>query len=387
MLESILVYGFVAVVMIVCGVFAADREHRILGNKALNFNYSDKRLSFAYIEVILPLFIFAFIFGCRYNVGVDYPGYLEVYLYGGERTYEFLFAWVTEKMSSLGIHYAFYFALWAFLQVFLLFYAFRNQRFLFPYMAFFLIFGSYYMSMMNIIRQQLAACVFMVSLQYIDNKNIVKYVLSVFVASLFHVSAWLLLIVYPLFLRKSDWFPNIKWQFVLYAIAVYLSTQYDLVVKYVEIPFDYFVRLFGYDDYLKDILYNEKLNSINQFEKNTGYGIFISVFLTSTIVLYSKKLKGFYNSRFFNIVYSLWFVRILVEQITGDSIVLNRPFVYVYNFKLIILSCFLYYCFKTKTVMTQVLGAVFILFHIAMLLNIISYGEVNTSAFTFFWQH
>lgn len=372
--------------MISCGIIASRRE--AVYNRLLPSSVEmENKLSFFHHETIIPLIIFAIIFGCRHNVGVDYPAYLDSYLYTGNREdWEFLFLMVTETMSKLGIHYAFYFTLWAFIQVFLLFYTFRKQRFLFPYIAFFLIFGSYYLSMMNIIRQQLAACIFVYSIQYIDDKKFLKYFLSIFVASLFHKSAWLVLILYPLFQRKKDWFPNLKWQLFLYVIAVYLFTNYDLVVKAISKPFSFFTGVLGYETYLVEVLHNEKLNSAAQFGNNTGLGVYIVIFLSFVIILYSNQLKEYYDDSFFKIIYSLWFIRILADFSVGDSIILNRPFVYVYNFKIIMLAYFVNYCFKTKRKLPIVLATAFLFIHIVLFLNVISNGVVNTSMFRFFWQ-
>lgn len=380
MLQSVIVYTSLAVVMILCGIMAGNRELRC-ENSLTNY-----RLSFLHFETLFPLFIFAAIFGCRYNVGVDYPAYLEGYLYGHERDIEFLFSLVTKGMSGLGIHYALYFALWAFIEVFLLFYTFRNQRFLFPYIAFFLIFGSYYLSMMNIIRQQLAACIFLYSLQYIDNRNWLKYYLCVLFAFFFHKSALLLLIVYPLFSQKKDWFPTRKNQFLLYLIAVYLSMNYDLVVKLMSAPFSLFTSALGYENYLEGILYNEKLNSVAQFGNNTGLGIYIQIYLSFVIIWYSNRLKEYYNDSFFLILYSLWFIRILADFVVGESIILNRPFVYVYNLKIVMLAYFVVFCFRTKQKIPLLTASSVVLIHLLLFLNILSNGEINTSEFNFFWQ-
>lgn len=377
MLQSIIVYTSLSTFMILCGIVAANREQY----KGLTF-----KLSFFHLETLLPLFAFAVIFGCRYNVGVDYPAYLEGYLYGSDRELEVLFSLVTNGMSDLGIHYALYFFLWAFIEVFLLFYTFRKQRFLFPYIAFFLIFGSYYLSMMNIIRQQLAACIFLFSLQYIDGRKCIKYYLCVLLAFLFHKSALLLLIVYPLFSKKKDWFPTRKFQLFLYLIAVYLFANYDLVVKLVSAPFSLFTTVLGYENYIEGILYNEKLNSVAQFGNNTGLGIYIQVYLSSVIIWYSNRMKEYYNDSFFLIFYSLWFIRILADFVVGDSIILNRPFVYVYNLKIVMLAYFVVFCLRTKQKMPQLIALSFILIHIMLFLNVLSNGEINTSMFNFFWQ-
>ena len=381
MLQSIVVYFSLALFMIVCGCIAAKREKIFL-----KYHNASEEQSFCHYETIWPLLLFALIFGCRYNVGVDYPTYLNSYLHGGDREYEFLFQFITDILSINGVHYAIYFFLWAFIEVFLLFYSFRKQRFLFPYMAFILIFGFYFMSMMNVIRQQIAACIFLFSLQYIERKQALKYYVCVLLAMGFHKSAILLLPVYPLFRWRKDWFPSRFWQWAFYVVAILLSTQYDAVVRGIEGLFVSFVNVAGYGNYATGILYNETLNSANQFGNNTGFGFYISVFLSAPIIYLSNRLKDFYRGNIFRIIYSLWFVRILADFVVGDSIILNRPFVYVYDIKIVMLAYFLHYCFNSKRVLLLLLGSAFVLVHIAMLLNLLSNGDINTSKFFFFWQ-
>lgn len=383
MLQSCLVYILLAAVMFVCGVIASCRERKV----CLASGGVRRQLSFANPEIIVMIMSFAIIFGCRYNVGVDYSSYLDAYLWGSNREYEPLFAFVTKAMSESGIHYAIYFSLWAFLECFLLFYTFKEQRYLFPYIVFFLIFGSYYLSMMNIIRQQVAACVFLYSLHYVDNKNLFKYYVLLLIALLFHKSAIILIIVYPLFQIKKDWFYKYWVQFALLVVSIFLSTQYDVVVKSVTKAFEMFAGVAGYDNYVIGILYNEKLNSANQFGNNTGAGIYISIFIDTCIIAYSKRMKRYYGSSFFNILYTLWFIRIIADFIVGDSIILNRPFMYFYNVKMIILSYFMYYCVMSKRWLPQSLALIVVLLHIAMFVNMQSNGIINTSRFSFFWQN
>ena len=165
-----------------------------------------------------------------------------------------------------------------------------------------------------------------------------------------------------------------------------MSSQYDAVVRGIEGLFVSFANVAGYGNYATGILYNETLNSANQFGNNTGFGFYISVFLSAPIIYLSNRLKDFYRGNIFRIIYSLWFVRILADFVVGDSIILNRPFVYVYDIKIVMLAYFLHYCFNSKRVLLLLLGSAFVLVHIAMLLNLLSNGDINTSKFFFFWQ-
>lgn len=339
-------------------------------------------------EILVAIFAFTIVFGCRWNVGVDYPHYLYRYLTGiGSERHELLFGLISEWMRDNGFHFSVYFSLWAFIQIFLLYYSFRKYRYLFPYIAFYLIVGYTYMGMMNIIRQQLAACIFMMALQFVDEKKLIKYLLCVFVAFLFHKSALLLLIFYPIFLYKKDFFPSIKLQLLAYLLfMVFNVTVSQYFIQIIETPFGLFTELLGFDNYSYGILNRERLNSIAQFGNDSTLSLIYNAMATIPIIIYSTKLKKYYNSSYFNIIYSLWFVKIMAEFLTGDSIILNRPFVYLVNYKMIMFSFFTYYCFKNKNMYFHLLGLFFILWHIAKFLLMLSNGELNTSKFTFFWE-
>lgn len=399
MLESVLVYFVLTLIMVVCGIVASERgiiapQRGIIASEKLKIilvKHRRNQRSWSVMlqpEILIAIFAFTFVFGCRYNVGVDYPHYLYKYLTGfGIARHEFLFGLVTKWMSNNGLHFSLFFSLWAFIQISLLYYAFRKYRYLFPYIAFYLIVGYCYMSMMNIIRQQVATCIFMVALQYVDERKLLKYLACVFIAFLFHKSALLLLIIYPVFLYKKDYFTSVNLQLFFYFLFLVFSVSIgQYFIQIIEAPFSLFTKWLDYGNYSMNILNIERLNSIAQFGNDSTLSLIYNIMATVPVIYYSKNLKKYFNSSYFNIIYSLWYVKIMAEFLTGDSIILNRPFVYIGNYKMIMLSFFTYYCFKNKNMYFHLLGLFFILWHIAKFLLMLSNGELNTSKFTFFWE-
>ena len=272
------------------------------------------------------------------------------------------------------------------------------------------------MSMMNIIRQQLAALIFLCSIHYIAEKKPLHYYICIAIAFLFHKSAVLMVIMYPILRLKDDWFKNVFLQLGLLIVAIYLSFRQDYVLGYVEVPFMWFTGALGYDNYQLGILSNDALNDRSQFQTNTGFGIYLSLFKCIPIILLSKQMKQFYNSRFFNMLYSMWVIRILSDYAIGSSIVLNRPFVFFEDIKVAMIAFFTYYCLKSKApelferknmtrkrakkkrivlfkqrdikkrnLTLRLLGIAMIGVHVVIFIYILSNGEINTSAYTFFW--
>ena len=378
-----MVYFSLSAIMALCGVVAARREPAYV---PFSGDYADNK-RFLKPEIVIIIGAFTFIFGCRWGVGIDYFHYYYAYRFGTDRDFELLFKFLSDGMSSLGLHYAVFFSLWAFIQITLLLWAFRNYRFLLPYILIYLIIGNYFMSMMNIIRHQIAALVFLCSIQYINDKKPFHYLISIFIAFLFHKSSVLMIVMYPILRFKDDWFKSIPLQLALLSLAVFLYYRYDLVLRYAETPFIWFANNLGYDNYQLGILTNETLNDNSRFGLNTGFGVFVNLFKCVPVIILSTRLKLFFNSRYYNMLYSMWFVRVFMDFATSSSIVLNRPFIFFTNIKIFIIASLTYYCFKKRNMSLHLLGIALIAVHLIMFLFILRNGEINTSMYTFFWQN
>ena len=128
MLQSILVYTFLALVMFIFTKYSG----RCVGVVSSIFYW-------------LPIFIFSFIFGIRYGVGIDYLNYLEIYENWGVGSYsedrlEFGIAFVISFCHKLHLNPPCFFGLLAFLQIFFVYLAFRDRKIILAYSILALIF-------------------------------------------------------------------------------------------------------------------------------------------------------------------------------------------------------------------------------------------------------
>lgn len=389
MLESALVYGFLTIIMVVCGVIAShrelafDRRTPMLGHK----DY----LGFSYAEIWISILLFTLVFGCRYDVGRDQLEYLKWYNEGVPERKEFLWRYLTDFLSNLGVHYAVYFSLWAFLQVFFIFYSIKRYRFLFPYVAFYLIVGNYFLAMMNTIRFSLVACIFIFSVKYIEHRQFFKYCFCIIVSMLIHKTAVVLLIFYPLFAWKKDIWISIKSQIIILGISLFLMFNREVAFGIASRIFSFIIDKFDYGTgygYILNPKYGINLfNQSAEFGRNTGFGEYIILSLGLIVMYYRNKMRKKYDSILFQISYVLWFWAFSIGFVTGKSFVLGRPLLYFANFKMIIMAYFTHYCFSSKRINDKIIGIAFVLIYIVLFINILSMGEVNKSAFTFFWQH
>src|SRR5690554_4193783 len=97
-------------------------------------------------------------------------------------------------MARNNVHFSIYFGFLAFLQLFFIYRAFKDQRYLYPFLGIVILFGPEFLSWMNGIRQMLAATMFVFAIQFIQKRQLWKYVGTIVLASLFHTSAIVLLV-------------------------------------------------------------------------------------------------------------------------------------------------------------------------------------------------
>lgn len=372
MLQSIIVYFSLLSIMIFFGFIATKRS----------LSYPGQNISFFTWEVLFPLFCFAIVFGMRQGVGVDHLGYLNNFISGENiDRYELGFKWLTILAAEINLHYTVYFGIWAFLQVFFFFYAFKDERFLFPYLAFVLFTGGYFLAWMNGIRQDLAACIFIYAFKFINQKRFWKYLLWCALAFLFHKSAIILVALYPVLRNGRDYFKSTQLQLVFFFAALlvfysgfnienFFSSQIEIISKWLQ-----------YDYYTLD----EILNKVSVI--NTGIGFILAAVIDLIIILFSKTIKQYFSSKKFINIYTLYYIGTIVLIIIGDSNILARPFRYLIYFKLIVVAYLIYYLFHTaKLSFNQVIFFLILLIYFSLFAALLYRGESNTAKFVFFWQ-
>lgn len=304
--------------------------------------------SFWRFETVFPLLLFAVVFGMRYNVGMDHLNYLEAYLwkeYAGKN--DFLFNLLSEIGWKLNLHYAVYFAIIAFIQVFFFFYAFKDERYLFPFLVFFLFTNGEYLFWMNGIRQALAMCIWIFSLKYIEEKKFLKCLLWGIVAFFFHKSAIILLVFYPILRNGKDYFKSIPLQLILIAAAFAFRVLFSGIIIKFEPVIIYYMNLLGGDSYSSYTM--EALMESFIEPQGSGLAYLFKIILNVGIILYSKKLKLFYNNKRFNIIYFFFFIGLVtLYMFPAGFIAITRPFRYFYIFQAIMYAYFLYFLYKTK---------------------------------------
>lgn len=332
---------------------------------------------------LIAIVLFSVVFGFRYNVGLDHIAYIKNYLLtqagGHAKEYEPFFKLITNFFAEEGFHYGFYFSFIAFIQILFTFKAFKNYAYILPSFCLILFLGEYALNWMNGVRQCLAICVFYYALRFLEYRNLKKliyYVFWVLIASLFHKSALLLLLLVIFNWREKPLFSNPKILISIYVLFFIFANNYaaSLWENYSSI----FTEL-GYWSYDADF---DEIDRGRTTKVATGIGVFLALINNIVLIIVNKKVKSFYNSRYLNLVFDLYYISILFACIFGTIVITGRINMYFSFLGLILQSFTLYYFYKNcKTKLNIALFSVFLLIKVALFSNSIYKGAENLTEY------
>lgn len=382
MLQSFLVYSITALLLFIFGSVAAKRER-------IN-NSIGKPTPFWTWEIAFSLLIFALISGIRWQVGVDHLSYLRDYetlIRGHELRagrWEPGFYFISKLFANLNIHFVFYFAFWAFLQLFFIFYAHKNERYLLPFLGLVILLGPHYFSWMNGIRQMLAATIFVFSIQYIKDRKLIAYIITILLAATIHKSAILLLIFY--FIPQRDFFKNryINIGLVIATLIIGLTPTFMNAIS----SFENILAFIGYDRYA------ERFDIMLTYERemNLGPRRLSILFLNILNIWYAPKLKKVFKNTNYLIYFNFSFIGILLYNLFANtSHIFLRPVSYFTIFLALTTSYLLYYLKPPKKYPISIGFLIVLVFAISYTyLSVIAdfgKGDMDWSNFKFFWNY
>ncbi|WP_392340470.1 EpsG family protein [Moritella marina] len=246
-------------------------------------------------------FFLFFVAAFRYNVGTDYIAYHEMYIYK-DKMYEHKeigYRLFVDFFSNVGFSPQFFFFLFSLLTLFLFYkgysYIFNNERFYF-YLATLLFIPFYYFATLNVVRQALAASIFFYSIRFILEKSFFKYLICILIASLFHYSAIVCLILY---LTSKVKFSNYR-KYLLYIVFVLF-----IIINPISILVDIYVSF-------KLPLYYH-FNSIEYGVGVSGFGKVMAIILFVFVIFSSNYINkdNHIENVFFNMIICFVFIKII----------------------------------------------------------------------------
>lgn len=369
MFTSILVYLGLMSLMIFSLKFNKLHLYSMNANKTYPVSY-----------LLIPCLLFALIFGCRFNVGVDYHTYYLDYLYDySTRDLEAGFLLIKKTFQNNRLHFALYFGFIAFIQIFFFMMAFRKRAYLYPFILLVLFLSCIELGWMNGIRQSIATCIFVYATTFIEKKQPIKYIIAILFAMQFHSSAIILLPIYFI-----NYLPILKNRWIsigIYLAALFVST---LPVEQFDLLFTNAADLLGYGD-----IYNSEESLVELENKGSGIGRLIlnSIFLI--LILYSNKLKNYFKNdeRWFNLIYNLFIIGIFGDIAFNKCVMLARPFGYFRIFWAVMAGMLIYYFTKNRTKKNDIVYFILIGFiALTFIANILN-GKNNYMEFHFFWEN
>lgn len=380
MIQSFIVYGFLGISMWVFGKLAAIRE-----NAYLRMN---RKTPFFTWEIIIPLLLFALISGVRWKVGTDHQSYLGNYkalLSGFEsgREFEGLFMYISKVFADLNIHFTIWFGFWAFVQIYFFYLAFKNERYLLPYIGIIIVLGGYYVGWMNIIRQTIVAGMFVFSIQFINGRKPLYYFLTIFIATLIHLSAVLLFIFY--FIPQRDYFYKKYVNLTLLLLAIIIGSHpfwIDMLNKTEGL-----LQVIGYENYAGKLDY---YILERQKEMNLGPRRISRILLNALVIWYHPKLKKTFSNTNYQAYFNLSLIGAYLHNLLANTgHIFLRPVGYFSIFSIITTAYLLFYL-KHSNKKDQVL-------YVFVFLIAISYifiasaadshlGDTDWTNYKFYWD-
>ena len=118
------------------------------------------------------------------------------------------------------------------------------------------------------------------------------------------------------------------------------------------------------------------------FDINFGLRAYLALFANIIIIFFSNKIKRFYNSTHFNIMYNLYFIGLCAWILFYGNHGMERITMYLTSFIPIILSCGAYFFYKNKGTYTYKV-ALYIIIALLSLRTLYDMYESSNAAIDF----
>ena len=282
-------------------------------------------------KLLFILFLFGLFSALRdVSMGTDYLSYTEFYEYilnnGKLRSDQLLgiepgWHFVNLFFGKLGLPSSIFFGL---VTVFTWSFFIKGSdhfQHLLPLMFFFVLSTGFFFWSLSGLRQSISIMIFFYAIKFLKENNLFRYVLSISLASFFHISVILML---PLYLIRNLRY-NRNMSMAFFFISLGFAGEY-LFMPLIENV----MTLFGPIDYFKSYLdYLGKIeNSEIVEETGTGLGFLLKTIFTMFILLRGKSTLESHPE--FNIYYVLFAYYVIFDNIFFGVGVISRIFLYGY---------------------------------------------------------
>lgn len=379
LIQSFFVYGLMIFVMMHAGKFAYD--HQYPDGFSGNDIYAKEKTSYLDILVkshfIIPILVFCLFVTIRFEVGSDCATYkndfYEVLLKGNitRESYEYGYIWLLRFTSTFTNKHYLIFAIFSFIQISMLYYAIRKESYLQIFLGLTLFTSLTFHSMVNGVRQNTAACIFVAMIPLILKKEYWVWIIPCTIAaSLLHKTAILILLLSVAGYFCKNKLLNNKVQLTILAICYLLMDKFEISAL---TPL--FNVIGGYAGYDETAI--ENYSDYTMEIKNFGFLSHLHLLVYIIIVLYSNKMEEFFKSKKFNIYYNLFFIGVCIFLLFYNNFTINRLLYYCVIFIPIIEAYLFSYLFINKNKNNNTALAISISLQVIAFLYHIYTGYIN----------
>lgn len=349
LIQSFIVYGFMIFVMMHAGKYAYERQYPdgFLSNDIRAKEESSLLDIFVNSHYIIPILVFCLFATLRYKVGVDSVNYkndfydIQLKGYTVRENYEYGYMALQQFTQVFTNKHYFIFAILSFIQISLLYYAIRKESYLLMFFGLTLVLTETYHSMMNGVRQNIAACIFATMIPLIINKKYWIWIVPLtFAATLFHKTAILILILSVIGYLCRKKLLDSRIQLVIVGICFLLMDKID---NFLLQPLYEMGMYVGYEENTID-----NYSNYEGITKNFGFRSFLYLSVYIFIILYSNKMEEFFRSEKFNTIYNLFFIGVCLFLLFYNNFTVGRLLYYCKIFIPIVEAYFLFYLWINK---------------------------------------
>ena len=332
--QSILVYGIMVWIM----TYNAKRVLvRNFVPKTFKQFITDK-------NILVPLLVFSLVAAIRWDVGVDCRSYIFGFYNGDNENAitkgEILFYGIQDIFKYINLsHVPFFFTI-AFIQIAFIYYGIRKRpEVLCFFPLIFVLYGTYW-SYMNGVRQSIACSIFIFTTLLLSEKKYIWATIWILIATLFHRSAYILLILGAIAYLTRKYFINRNIQLIIIAIC-YAMMGMSIGQGLGDIATE-MLGFAGYEEGTQEHL----LDTV--FEINFGLRAYMMLLSNIIVVFFSNKIRNFYNSTHFNMMYNMYFVGLCAWLLFYGNHGIERISMYLTCFIPVILAYAGYFFYYNK---------------------------------------
>lgn len=337
-IQSILIYGIMVWIM----TYNAKRVFvRNFVPKTFGQFITDK-------NILVPLIVFSILAAIRWDVGVDCRSYILSFYNGNNENAitkgEILFYGIQNFFKNINLsHVPFFFTI-AFIQIAFIYYGLRKSPktlLFFPLM--FILFGTYW-EYMNGVRQSVVCSIFIFTTLLLSEKKYLWFVTWILIATLFHRSAYVLVILGAIVYYTRFFFINRNIQLIILAVCYAM-----MGMSIGQGLGDFAKEMLGFAGY-EEGTQEHLLETV--FDIKFGLRAYLMLLPNIIVVFFSNKIRNFYNSAHFNMIYNMYFVGLCAWILFYGNHGIERINMYLTCFIPVILAYagYFFYCNRKKTI-------------------------------------